>query len=89
MVGPRRHVLLFEERGSPPPHPLVIHLGGNDLSMMKSKTLLIQARDDLEEIENRGSMCKLFCLPCCLTEFGAVWWVPSVWTRQGDMPTTN
>ncbi|XP_054837616.1 uncharacterized protein LOC129331223 [Eublepharis macularius] len=45
--------LLFEGRNPPPPHILVVHLGGNDLGMMKGVALSCQAQDDFREIMRR------------------------------------
>ncbi|XP_054846595.1 uncharacterized protein LOC129337113 [Eublepharis macularius] len=45
--------LLFEGRSAPPPHILVVHLGGNDLGLMKGVALSWQARDDFLEIRRR------------------------------------
>ncbi|XP_054851801.1 uncharacterized protein LOC129340931 [Eublepharis macularius] len=45
--------LLFEGRSAPPPHILVVHLGGNDLGLMKGVALSWQARDDFLEIRKR------------------------------------
>lgn len=45
--------LLMEERKKSPPQILLIHLGGNDLGLMKGKALVIQARNDLAEIAAR------------------------------------
>ncbi|XP_060108061.1 keratin, type II cytoskeletal 7-like [Heteronotia binoei] len=39
--------LLFRGRTGPPPHILVIHLGGNDLGLLKGKALSLQAMEDL------------------------------------------
>lgn len=47
------HLLFMEFRGPPPPHDLVIHLGGNDLGLVKGKALVIQAKDDFQEISRR------------------------------------
>lgn len=43
--------LLFEEQRGPPPHLLVLHLGGNDLGFMNGKVLVIQAHDDIRAIQ--------------------------------------
>ncbi|XP_054830429.1 uncharacterized protein LOC129343873 [Eublepharis macularius] len=45
--------LLFEGRCAPPPHILVIHLGGNDLGLVKGKALSLQAQADLRLIGKR------------------------------------
>lgn len=42
--------LLFRE-GTAPPHVLLVHLGGNDLGLMKGKALVIQAVHDLHYIQ--------------------------------------
>ncbi|XP_054844968.1 uncharacterized protein LOC129336035 [Eublepharis macularius] len=42
--------LLFRERRGLPPHILVIHLGGNDLGLIKGKALSLQAQADLQQI---------------------------------------
>ncbi|XP_060092837.1 dual specificity protein phosphatase 12 isoform X1 [Heteronotia binoei] len=45
--------LLFKERRGPPPHVLLIHLGGSDLGLVKGKGLAIQAKADLALIRSR------------------------------------
>ncbi|XP_015268388.1 PREDICTED: dual specificity protein phosphatase 12 isoform X1 [Gekko japonicus] len=45
--------LLFKERRGPPPHVLLIHLGGNDLGLVKGIALALQAKADLELIRSR------------------------------------
>lgn len=45
--------LLFEGRKGPPPHILVLHLGGNDLGLVKGKALTLQALEDFRVIHQR------------------------------------
>ncbi|XP_054850226.1 uncharacterized protein LOC129339666 [Eublepharis macularius] len=45
--------LLFRGRKGPPPHILVLHLGGNDLGLVQGKALSLQATVDLREISRR------------------------------------
>lgn len=45
--------LLFEEYKGPVPQVLMIHLGGNDLGLVKGKALVLQVTDDLHLISQR------------------------------------
>lgn len=45
--------LLFHEFVGPPPKVLVIHLGGNDLGLVKGKALILQAHADFQLIRER------------------------------------
>ncbi|XP_054828286.1 uncharacterized protein LOC129324873 [Eublepharis macularius] len=45
--------LLFRGRLQPPPHIVVIHLGGNDLGMVQGKALSVQVAVDLAYINDR------------------------------------
>ncbi|XP_054825929.1 uncharacterized protein LOC129323422 [Eublepharis macularius] len=45
--------LLFRGRKGPPPHIVVIHLGGNDLGLVQGKALSMQVAEDLEYISSR------------------------------------
>ncbi|XP_060111014.1 uncharacterized protein LOC132583378 [Heteronotia binoei] len=45
--------LLFKGRAGPPPQVLMVHLGGNDLGLLKGKALVWQARDDFQCIRER------------------------------------
>lgn len=45
--------LLFQACKGPTPHVLLIHLGGNDLGLLKGKALVLQAREDLCVIQRR------------------------------------
>ncbi|XP_042321488.1 uncharacterized protein LOC121929711 isoform X2 [Sceloporus undulatus] len=51
--------LLFGESQCLPPHVLVIHLGGNDLSFVKGKALVLQAIRDMCFIRERWPFVKL------------------------------
>lgn len=44
---------LFQEWGGIRPQVLVIHLGSNDLGLVKAKALIVQAREDLAFIRRR------------------------------------
>lgn len=43
--------LLLDGWKGPPPHILLIHLGGNDLGLTEGKALIIQAKEDLAQIK--------------------------------------
>lgn len=43
--------LLLEGRTGPPPYMLVIHLGGDDLGLVRGKALALQAKEDLHYIQ--------------------------------------
>lgn len=45
--------LLFEEKWGPPPHVLIIHLGGNDLGFLQGKALIMQAKAIIALIKER------------------------------------
>ncbi|KAL8202986.1 UNVERIFIED_CONTAM: hypothetical protein K2H54_034715 [Gekko kuhli] len=44
--------LLFQEWDGPPPDVLMVHLGGNDLGLIKGKALVLQAGEDLRYIRS-------------------------------------
>lgn len=45
--------LLFEGRSGPPPDILVLHLGGNNLGLVKGKALVLQALENIEFIRGK------------------------------------
>lgn len=45
--------LLFRELKGPKSHVIVVHLGGNDLGLVKGKALIIQAKEDFAEIQRQ------------------------------------
>lgn len=62
---PRLLPLLFDSFTEPPPHILLLHLGRNDIGLLKGKALVWQARDDPDQMDRFRAAYKIHIREIC------------------------